>query len=50
MNRVPLAEQMRPKNLKDVIGQSHLLGKTEILSSDSKELANSAIGIFFVFE
>jgi len=33
MNRVPLAEQMRPKNLKDVIGQSHLLGKTEILSS-----------------
>jgi len=32
MNRIPLAEQMRPKNLKDVIGQSHLLGKSEILS------------------
>lgn len=31
MERVPLAEQMRPKTLRDVIGQSHLLGDSEIL-------------------
>ena len=30
--RVPLAERMRPKNLSEVIGQSHLLGKNEIIS------------------
>lgn len=29
--RVPLAEQMRPKTLDDVVGQIHLLGETEIL-------------------
>jgi putative ATPase len=28
---VPLAERMRPKNLDEVIGQAHLLGKGEIL-------------------
>ena len=32
MDRVPLAEQLRPKHLSDVIGQKHLLGKGEILS------------------
>ncbi len=31
MSRVPLAEQMRPKTLDDVIGQTHLLGDAEIL-------------------
>lgn len=31
MQRVPLAEQMRPKTLDEVIGQSHLLGDAEIL-------------------
>ncbi|MFZ1258362.1 MAG: replication-associated recombination protein A [Candidatus Saccharimonas sp.] len=31
MTRVPLAEQMRPKSLDEVIGQSHLLAEGEIL-------------------
>lgn len=31
MQRVPLAEQMRPETLDEVIGQSHLLGDAEIL-------------------
>lgn len=31
MNRIPLAERMRPTTLDEVIGQSHLLGKNEIL-------------------
>ncbi|HEY0965484.1 MAG TPA: replication-associated recombination protein A [Candidatus Saccharimonadales bacterium] len=31
MTRVPLAEQMRPETLDEVIGQTHLLGDTEIL-------------------
>lgn len=31
MNRVPLAEEMRPKTLDEVIGQSHLLANGEIL-------------------
>ena len=31
MERVPLAERMRPTNLDGVIGQAHLLGKGEIL-------------------
>lgn len=31
MTRVPLAEQMRPTSLDEVIGQTHLLGDTEIL-------------------
>lgn len=31
MSRIPLAEQMRPNTLDDVIGQSHLLAKGEIL-------------------
>lgn len=30
-SRIPLAERMRPQSLSDVIGQSHLLGKNEIL-------------------
>ncbi len=31
MSRVPLAEQMRPTTLDEVIGQTHLLGDAEIL-------------------
>lgn len=31
MSRVPLAENMRPQSLGEVIGQSHLLGESEIL-------------------
>lgn len=31
MKRIPLAEQMRPKRLDDVIGQTHLLGDNGIL-------------------
>lgn len=31
MQRIPLAERMRPTSLDDVIGQSHLLGDGEIL-------------------
>lgn len=31
MTRVPLAEQMRPRSLDEVIGQSHLLGEGEIV-------------------
>jgi len=31
MQRVPLAERMRPETLNDVIGQTHLLGDHEIL-------------------
>lgn len=31
MQRVPLAERMRPQSLDEVIGQSHLLGDQEIL-------------------
>jgi putative ATPase len=31
MERVPLAERMRPQSLDDVIGQTHLLGNAEIL-------------------
>lgn len=31
MTRVPLAEEMRPHTLDEVIGQTHLLGSTEIL-------------------
>lgn len=31
MSRIPLAEQMRPQTLNDVVGQTHLLGDTEIL-------------------
>jgi putative ATPase len=31
MQRVPLAERMRPETLEDVIGQTHLLGDNEIL-------------------
>ena len=31
MERVPLAERMRPQTLDEVIGQTHLLGDKEIL-------------------
>lgn len=31
MQRIPLAEEMRPKSLDDVVGQTHLLGGGEIL-------------------
>lgn len=31
MTRIPLAEQMRPQTLDEVIGQTHLLGDSEIL-------------------
>lgn len=31
MSRTPLAEQLRPTSLDEVIGQSHLLGESEIL-------------------
>ena len=39
MERIPLAEKMRPTHLSDVIGQAHLLGDGEILRRivDSKE-------------
>lgn len=33
MERVPLAERMRPQTLDEVIGQTHLLGNKEILRS-----------------
>ena len=32
MQRIPLAERMRPTTLKEVVGQSHLLGDKEILN------------------
>lgn len=37
MQRVPLAERMRPKTLDEVIGQTHLLGDGEIL----RQITNS---------
>lgn len=37
MTRVPLAEQMRPQSLDEVIGQSHLLGDVEILKRIVKQ-------------
>ncbi len=37
MTRVPLAEQMRPKTLNEVIGQTHLLGDAEILKRIVKQ-------------
>lgn len=37
MNRVPLAEQMRPTSLDEVIGQTHLLGDAEILKRIVKQ-------------
>lgn len=36
MERVPLAERMRPQTLDDVIGQTHLLGDKEILRQIAK--------------
>ncbi len=37
MARTPLAEQMRPKTLDEVIGQTHLLGDAEILKRIVKQ-------------
>ncbi len=37
MERVPLAERMRPTTLDEVIGQSHLLGDKEILRQIAKK-------------
>lgn len=37
MQRVPLAEQMRPQTLDEVIGQTHLLGENEILRQIVRE-------------
>lgn len=37
MERVPLAERMRPTTLNEVIGQSHLLGDKEILRQIAKK-------------
>ncbi len=37
MTRVPLAEQMRPHTLDEVIGQTHLLGDAEILKRIVKQ-------------
>ena len=37
MTRIPLAEQMRPKTLDEVIGQTHLLGDAEILKRIVKQ-------------
>lgn len=37
MTRVPLAEQMRPQSLDEVIGQTHLLGNAEILKRIVKQ-------------
>lgn len=37
MERVPLAERMRPSNLDEVIGQTHLLGSGEILRQIVKQ-------------
>ncbi len=37
MARIPLAEQLRPQTLEDVIGQSHLLGDAEILKRIVKQ-------------
>jgi putative ATPase len=32
MNFIPLAERMRPKSLKDVLGQGHIIGPGKILT------------------
>ena len=37
MNRVPLAERMRPKTLKEVVGQEEIIGKGKILTEIVKK-------------
>lgn len=37
MNRVPLAERMRPQNLEEVIGQDEIIGKGKILTEIVKK-------------
>lgn len=37
MNRVPLAERMRPQKLKDVVGQDDIIGKGKILTEIVKK-------------
>lgn len=43
---IPLADRMRPENIKDVVGQQHLLGKGKILNNliNNKKVVNM---IFF---
>ena len=37
MNRVPLAERMRPKTLDEVVGQSEIIGEGKILTEILKK-------------
>ena len=37
MNRIPLAERMRPQKLKDVLGQNEIIGKGKILTEIVKK-------------
>lgn len=37
MNRVPLAERMRPNNLEDVLGQDEIIGEGKILTEIAKK-------------
>ena len=37
MNRVPLAERMRPTKLKDVLGQDEIIGNGKILTEIVKK-------------
>ena len=37
MNRIPLAERMRPKNLSEVIGQDEIVGDNKILTEIAKK-------------
>lgn len=45
MNRVPLAEEMRPKKLDEVIGQSHLVSDGKIL----REIVNKQEPVSLIF-
>lgn len=42
MNRRPLAEQMRPQKLDEVIGQSHLLGEASYFCQIVKRVASQS--------
>ena len=37
MNRVPLAERMRPKSLSEVLGQDEIIGEGKILTEIIKK-------------
>ena len=41
MNRIPLAERMRPQTLDEVIGQSAIIGDGKILTEIVKKLSQS---------